>query len=92
VRAWQRAGGKKRLGAILLDRGLIDRAELEAFIQEQIKNLIVEVLRWRSGEFVFEKSAGGNNEDIVLDVQLDRLLLECMTRLDHEGEMQRKGS
>lgn len=92
VRAWRRSGGKKRLGAILIDRGLIEPSELEGFIQEQIKNLIVEVLRWKSGEFAFEKRAVDADEDIVLDVQLDRLLLECMTRLDHEGENQRRGS
>ena len=92
VRAWRRAAGKKRLGAILVERGLIEPAELEEFIQEQIKNLIVEVLRWKSGEFVFEKKTVDDEEDIVLDVQLDSLLLECMTRLDHEGEKQSNSS
>jgi len=92
VRAWRRAGGKKRLGVILIERGLLERAELERFVQDQIKNLIVEVLRWKSGEFHFEKRSVEDDEDIVLDVQLDRLLLECMTRLDHEGKDLRRGS
>jgi len=88
MRAWHRAQGKKRLGAILLERGLIDGVDLERFVREQIKDLIFEVLRWHTGEFRFESGVDIDSEDIVLDVQLDSLLLECMARIDRAQRQQ----
>jgi hypothetical protein len=85
VRAWRSAGGRKRLGTILVERGLLQRQELEALIREQIKSRIVEALQWRSGTFAFRRSDADHAEDIVLDMQLDHLLLECMTRLDQDS-------
>ena len=93
MRAWRRMQGEKgakRLGAILVERGLIEHADLERFVRKQIKDLIFEVLRWQSGEFRFESGVDVDSEDIVLDVQLDSLLLECMARIDH-AERQQEG-
>jgi hypothetical protein len=92
VRAWRKTRGRQRLGAILVERGLLQRQELEEFIQEQIKNRIVEVLRWRSGTFAFRTAEHETKEDIVLDMQLDHLLLECMTRLDQDSVVSGKNA
>jgi hypothetical protein len=72
----------QRIGSILVERGHISRADLEALIRERIKDAIYEVVEWREGRFTFEAGVQPQDEDILLDVQLESLLLECMARLD----------
>jgi hypothetical protein len=71
-----------RIGAILVKRGHIDREALETAIRERIKESIYSVVDWREGRFTFEAKVHPEDEDVLLDVQLESLLLECMTRLD----------
>ncbi len=71
-----------RIGAILVARGKIRREDLEALVRERIKDVIYRVVDWREGRFTFEGGAEPEDEDILLDVQLESLLLECLTRLD----------
>ena len=71
-----------RIGAILVQRGAIRREDLEALMRERIKEAICAVVDWREGRFTFEAGVHPDEEDILLDVQLESLLLECMTRLD----------
>jgi hypothetical protein len=72
-----------RIGAILVQRGVIGRETLEALMRERIKEAICAVVDWREGRFTFEAGVHPDEEDILLDVQLESLLLECMTRIDH---------
>lgn len=71
-----------RIGAILVQRGAVQRDALEALMRERIKEAICAVVEWREGRFTFESGLHPDEEDILLDVQLESLLLECMTRLD----------
>lgn len=71
-----------RIGAILVQRGHIDRDLLESSIRERIKETIYAVVDWREGRFTFESDVQPEDEDVLLDVQLESLLLESMTRLD----------
>ena len=71
-----------RIGAILVQRGAIRREDLEGLMRERIKEAICAVVDWREGRFTFESGVHPEEEDILLDVQLEPLLLECMTRLD----------
>ena len=72
----------QRIGSILVERGHISRATLEDLIRDRIKNAIYAVVDWREGRFAFERGVQPQDEDILLDVALESLLLECMTRLD----------
>ena len=71
-----------RIGAILVSRGKIRREDLERLVRERIKDAICRVVEWREGRFTFESGVEPEEEDILLDVQLESLLLECLTRLD----------
>jgi hypothetical protein len=75
-----------RIGAILVQRGKIRREDLEGLIRERIKEAIYQLVHWREGRFVFEAGIAAEEEDILLDVQLESLLLESMTRLDEGRE------
>lgn len=87
--AVERAAGERarrrngpRLGALLVERGLVRRQDLEAIIQTRIKDAIYVCCDWREGKFAFETGAEPADEDILLDVPLESLLLEAMTRVD----------
>jgi len=71
-----------RLGALLVERGLVRREDLEQMIRTRIKDAIYLCCEWHEGKFTFEAGAEPADEDILLDVSLESLLLECMTRID----------
>jgi hypothetical protein len=71
-----------RIGTILVERGEVRRQDLEALVRERIKDAIYAVVDWRAGRFTFESGVEPEDEDVLLDVGLESLLLECMARLD----------
>lgn len=71
-----------RLGALLVERGLVRREILEEMIRSRIKDAIYLCCDWHEGKFTFEAGAEPAEEDILLDMPLESLLLECMTRTD----------
>ncbi len=75
-----------KLGVQLLEEGIIKESELRGAIEEQIKEVIYEVIRWRLGTFVFEGGKRPRAQDILIDIPLDRLMLEGLKRMDEEKE------
>lgn len=88
LKEWKRHRGTKRLGTILVESGLISRAELEEHVQDRIKDSIYEIMKWTEGRFNFESGVMPTDEDILLSDNVESLLLQCMTRLDH-AELER---
>jgi hypothetical protein len=82
LREVRRSKGERRLGTVLVERGYVSRADLEEHIRARIKDAIYEVVEWRDGRFTFQPGVQPESEDILLDVGLDSVLLECMTRRD----------
>ncbi len=76
----------KKLGKILLDDGVIDEKTLRSAIEEQIKEVIYEVVRWKKGWFSFSSGKRAVSQDIFIDIPLDHLMLEGLKRLDEEGD------
>jgi hypothetical protein len=81
-----RKRGGPRIGAILVERGLVRREDLESLIRSRIKDAIYGCVDWRDGKFMFECGVFADDEDILLDVALESLLLECMARLDERRD------
>jgi hypothetical protein len=77
-----RRRGGPRIGTLLVERGLVRREDLEGLIRSRIKDAIYTCVDWRQGKFTFETGVAPDEEDILLDVALESLLLECMARLD----------
>jgi hypothetical protein len=75
----------KRLGRLLLDAGVIQEAELRTAIEEQIKEVVYEIVRWRSGVFSFSVGKTPGPHEILIDIPIDHLVLEGLKRLDEEG-------
>lgn len=76
----------KKLGKVLLEEGIIDEDTLRSSIEEQIKEVIYEVVRWRKGFFTFASGKKAMAQDVFIDIPLDHLMLEGLKRLDEEGD------
>lgn len=81
----QKSKGKK-LGALLIEAGVIKERELQRAIEEQIKEVIYEIVRWRDGTFSFVHGKKPKAQEVVIDIPLDHLMLEGLKRMDEEKE------
>jgi len=79
-------GRRKKLGDLLVESGAIERAALSRAVEEQIKEVIYEVVRWEDGRFRFSSGKMPDDQDVLIDVPLDHLMLEGLKRLDEEKE------
>ena len=79
----QSDGPGERLGAMLVASGLVSREQVEAAVREVVKRIVYGVLLWREGGFRFLPGPVGS-EDVKLDLELDRLILEGLRQADEE--------
>jgi hypothetical protein len=84
--ALPKKGIRKRLGSFLIENGIIEEVHLKQAIEEQIKEVIYEVVRWRKGKFKFRSGLRPKAQDIFIDIPLDHLMLEALKRMDEEKE------
>lgn len=82
--------GKRRLGVILLEMGLIKETDIEADVSDQIEDTIFFLLRWVEGEFFFEPEAIPENENILVSLDAMNLLLEEARRVDEWRTLEKK--
>jgi len=75
-RALEIQGDRQRLGAVLVEMGAIE---------EQIKEVMYELVRWKNGRFRFTSGRRPKAQDVFIDIPLDHLILEGLKRLDEEG-------
>jgi hypothetical protein len=76
----------KKLGRLLVEGKAIDEPSLRSAIEEQIKEVVYEVVRWKKGWFQFSADKRPGEQDVFIDIPLDSLILEGLKRLDEEGE------
>lgn len=72
----------KRLGRILIEKGYIDRADLEKAIKEQVEELIYSLLSWETGTFKFYENQYPTQEEITVNVSVENAILEACRRMD----------
>lgn len=77
---------RKKLGTLLVESGVLSADEVRRAVEEQIKQVIYEIVRWRDGTFLFSEGAVPKKQDILIDIPLDHLMLEGLKRLDEERE------
>jgi len=76
----------KKLGKLLVEAKAISEDDLRGAIEEQIKEVVYEVVRWKKGWFQFGAGKKATAQDVFIDIPLDNLMLEGLKRLDEEGE------
>lgn len=84
-RALELKDDRRRLGQILVEIGAIDAVSLRRAIEEQIKEVMYELVGWKTGRFRFTSNRRPKAQDVFIDIPLDHLILEGLKRLDEEG-------
>ena len=74
----------ERLGAMLVASGAIQPDQLQAAVREVLRRIVYGVLLWREGSFRFHPGERVATEDIRLDLDLDRLILEGLRLADQQ--------
>jgi hypothetical protein len=81
--AMQRDHPGERVGQMLVTGGAVPREELERAVREVVKRIVYGVLLWREGVFRFVPGVE-SGEDVKLDLELDRLILDGLRHADEE--------
>lgn len=82
IQAQARTENTKRLGEILIAKGFIDRADLEAVIKDQVEFLLFSLLAWQEGSFKFYENQFPTEEEITVRLSVENVILEGLRRMD----------
>jgi glycine/D-amino acid oxidase-like deaminating enzyme len=80
--AEQRARPGQRLGAILVASGTATPEQIQSAVSEALRRIVYGLLLWREGTFRFRPGDQVGSEDVKLDLDLDRLILEGLRQAD----------
>ena len=79
---YKSGAGVERIGNILIRRGYLGFDSLETAMKDQMKEVVYEVLHWKTGQFIYFNDVVPEHEDIFLDIKMDYLILEGLKRMD----------
>ena len=74
----------ERVGTILVRSGAITPEQLQTAVREVLRRIVYGVMLWREGRFQFSPGERVESEDIQLDLDLDRLILEGLRLADQQ--------
>ena len=80
--AEQHARPGQRLGALLVARGDVRPEDVQRAVREALRRIVYGLLLWRRGRFRFVPGERVDEEDIQMDLDLDRLILEGLRIAD----------
>lgn len=80
--AMQKQAPGERVGALLVASGAASRDQVQHALQEIVRRIVYGLLLWRDGRFRFVPGERVANEDVRLDLDLDRLILEGLRQAD----------
>ncbi len=77
----QRRGARGRIGEVLAERGSVAPALVVQAVHECVRRILYGMLLWREGRFRFYADERAD-DDLPLDLDLDRLILEGLRLAD----------
>ena len=80
----QRSEPRRKLGEILVEQGEATREQVKDAVHEVLRRIVYNVILWRDGRFRFMPGEVAEGEDITLDLDLERLILEGLRLADQE--------
>lgn len=78
----QRQGARRRLGELLREAGAVTGEQVTRAVHEGRLRILYGVLLWRKGSFRFHADEPVPDDDLPLDLDLDRLILEGLRLAD----------
>lgn len=74
---------KKRLGAVLLELGILDADKLDDALALHVREILLNVLKWSEGEYEFEeKEETGLEPGFALKLSTGEVILEAVRRIE----------
>lgn len=80
--AEQGAHPGRRLGTLLVAAGAVEQEQMQSAVNEALRRVIFGLLLWREGTFAFHAGQQVGSEDVKLDLDLDRLILDGLRQAD----------
>lgn len=80
-------GGDRRLGQILMEMGVVDRADIIEVVREQVEELLFSLMSWESGSFKFYENQFPTDEEVTVDLSTENVILEGLRRLDEMNHL-----
>jgi len=71
-----------RLGLVLASQGVVTIGDVQDAVREVLRRIVYGMLLWREGRFHFAPGEQVLDEDVQLDLDLDRLILEGLRIAD----------
>jgi tetratricopeptide (TPR) repeat protein len=88
--ARQEGDREHKLGEILVELGVLPRADLESYMRLQIEEAVYYLFTWTSGTFNFEAGVRPEQEDFLVRINPEFLLLEGARRVDEWSLIEKK--
>jgi curved DNA-binding protein CbpA len=73
--------GRARLGKILVEKGLVSRAVLDAEIRRLVEEIVFSTFEWDTGDYRFQPSTGVLDPDVALTLSTAAIIVEGIRRL-----------
>jgi uncharacterized protein DUF4388 len=83
LRLYEKSAGMKKLGAILVENGLVPAKELFIGLKIQVKDIIFSVFLWPEGDYRFEQNLPSGI--IQLQINFQELISEIIERIRQEA-------
>ena len=80
--AEQQVNPGPRIGALLVAAGATTPEQVRSAVNETLRRVVYGLLLWREGTFRFRPGEQSGSEDVKLDLDLDRLILEGLRQAD----------
>ena len=80
--AVQKDAPGERVGSMLVNSGVVTPEQVQSAVGEVVRRILYGMLLWRDGRFKYHPGERPVGEDVQLDVELDRLILEGLRLAD----------
>lgn len=80
---YRKSAGLKKLGAVLVENGLVAPKELFGGLKIQVKGIIYSLFLWHDGEYQFEERLP--TDIIQLQINFQELISEIIQRIRHDA-------
>jgi len=79
IKLYKKSGGLKKLGAVLVENGLVAPKELFSGLKLQVKDIIYSLFLWPDGDYQFEERLP--TDIIQLQINFQELIAEIIQRI-----------